>query len=123
MKSNNSNKKDLFSEKQDDIDRLENEIDSSFEAIVSLAKANSPNFLARFQDVYPHFCNKITEIYPEINNTELIFCAYLRLNFSSKEIANYTFVTPKTIQMKKYRLRKKLSIPSDQDINIWMYKL
>ncbi|WP_373464087.1 helix-turn-helix transcriptional regulator [Chryseobacterium ginsenosidimutans] len=99
------------------------QINTAFQEIVSLAKSNSPHFLTRFREVYPLFCDKIIEIYPEIQNSELTFCAYLRLNFTTKEIANSIFVTTKTVQMRKYRLRKKLNISSDTDIYIWISNL
>jgi DNA-binding CsgD family transcriptional regulator len=40
----------------------------------------------------------------------------LKLRFSSKEIANYTFVQHKSVQQKKYRIRKRLNIPAETDI-------
>lgn len=113
----------ILNEKQTEIVSLESKINIAFEEVVSLAKSNSPNFLTRFKEVYPDFFEKIIEIYPGIQSSELIFCAYIKLNFSTKDIANFIFVTPKTIQMRKYRLRKKLNIPSDQDIYIWMNDL
>lgn len=123
LRKKNDEKKIALIEKESQIIGLESKINTSFEEIISLAKNNSPHFLTRFRDVYPDFCNKIIEIYPEIQNSELTFCAYLRLGFSTKEIANYTFVTPKTVQMKKYRIRKKLNLTSDKDISIWITNL
>ncbi|MNE39864.1 hypothetical protein D3C81_1268960 [compost metagenome] len=42
------------------------------------------------------------------------------LNFSTKNIAQYTFVTVRAVQVRKNRLRKKLNIASDIDFNNWM---
>jgi DNA-binding NarL/FixJ family response regulator len=42
------------------------------------------------------------------------------LNFSTKNIAQYTFVTVRAVQIRKNRLRKKLNIASDIDFNNWM---
>jgi DNA-binding CsgD family transcriptional regulator len=117
LKKKNNN---ILIEKEVEITDLESKINIAFEEVISLARNNSPNFLTRFREVYPSFCDKIIEIYPEIQNSELTFCAYIRLNFTTKEIANSMFVTPKTVQMRKYRLRKKLNISSDKDIYIWM---
>ncbi|KAA2224933.1 helix-turn-helix transcriptional regulator [Chryseobacterium sediminis] len=55
--------------------------------------------------------------------SEIRFCAYIYLNFSTKEIAEYTFTSVRTVQTKKYNVRKKLTIPSDMDIYIWFSKL
>jgi DNA-binding CsgD family transcriptional regulator len=123
LQKKNDRKKKVLIEKEVEISHLESQINTAFQEIVSLAKNNSPNFLIRFREVYPFFCDKIIEAYPEIQNSELTFCAYLRLNFTTKEISNSIFVTPKTVQMRKYRLRKKLNISSDKDIYIWMSNL
>ncbi|MFP3597082.1 tetratricopeptide repeat protein [Chryseobacterium sp. SIMBA_029] len=120
LREKNDEKKMSLIKKEFEITALASKINIAFEEVVSLAKNNSPNFLTRFREVYPDFCEKLIEIYPEIQNSELTFCAYLRLGFSTKEIANSIFVTPKTVQMRKYRLRKKLNISSDKDIYIWM---
>jgi hypothetical protein len=35
----------------------------------------------------------------------------------------YTFVTPKAVQNRKNRIRKKLNIPSEEDINVWIGRI
>jgi DNA-binding CsgD family transcriptional regulator len=69
--------------------------------------------------LYPDFENKLLDINPKLTNSELEFCAFLRLNFSSKEIANYTFISVRTVQNKKYRLRNKLKIPNETDTYVF----
>lgn len=93
------------------------------EEILTLAKENSPRLLNKFRLVDPDFFNKLSAIQPNLKNSELIFCIYLKLNLTTKEIATYTFVTPKAIQNRKNRLRKKLSIASDLDIYKWFNEL
>lgn len=95
-------------------------LDKIQEEAMLLAKENSPEFLSKFKEAYPGFYQSILHIEPNLKNSELIFCAYLKLNFGTKEIATYTFVTPRAIQIRKNRLRKKLNIPSDNDIYQWM---
>lgn len=99
---------------------LSQKLNVAFDEVVQLAKNNDPEFLTRFQEVYPEFFPKLLEIEPQLINTELKFCALLFLNFSTKDIAAYTFVQPQSIQTRKNRLRKKLKISSDEDIYIWM---
>lgn len=103
--------------------QLEQKLNIAFEEVVQLAKENSPEFLIRFQEVYPGFCSKLMELHPNLQSSELKFCAMLFLNFSSKDIAEFTFVTLKAVQNRKNRFRKKFNIPSDEDLNIWMQKL
>ncbi|SDF24102.1 Tetratricopeptide repeat-containing protein [Epilithonimonas hungarica] len=102
---------------------LEYKVNDSFDEVIQLAKTNSPYFLTRFKEVYPDFCEKLISLNPDLINSEFAFCAYLKLNFSTKEIANYTFVTEKAVQARKSRIRKKFNIPSDEDLYIWINKI
>lgn len=93
------------------------------EEILRLAKENSPRLLSKYKSVYPDFFLKLSEINANLQNSEIIFCIYLKLRLTTKEIAIYTFVTPKAIQNRKNRLRKKLGISSDTDIYKWFDNL
>ncbi|SEW26298.1 Tetratricopeptide repeat-containing protein [Chryseobacterium wanjuense] len=99
---------------------LNRKINEAFEDVVQLAKNNDPEFSARFQEVYPDFFPKLLQKEPQLLTSELKFCALLFLNFSTKDIAEYTFVQPQSVQTRKNRLRKKLNISSEEDIYIWM---
>ncbi len=88
--------------------------------IVELATSNNPAFLIKFNEFDKHFSKKILSIAPNLVATEIEFCVLLHLNFETKEIARYTKTSVRAVEGKKYRIRKKLGIPSDQDINIWM---
>ncbi|WP_143736275.1 helix-turn-helix transcriptional regulator [Moheibacter sediminis] len=101
---------------------LQQKINTSFDEVIQLAKENSSEFLIRFQEVYPHCYYKLVHLYPDLQTSEIKFCAMLYLNFSTKDIAEFTFVTPKAVQNRKNRLRKKLNISSDEDLNVWMKK-
>jgi hypothetical protein len=91
--------------------------------IVQLAITNNPAFLIKFNEFDPEFSKKILLIAPNLVASEIEFCALLRLNFETKEIARYTKSSVRAAEGKKYRIRKKLDIPSDQDINIWMTRI
>ena len=93
---------------------------NKFEQLLELAKENSPEFLTLFTELYPDFIAALKDLAPKIRNTELEFCAMSYLNFTTKNIAEYTFVTIRAVQIRKNRLRKKLNIPSDIDFNNWM---
>lgn len=87
--------------------------------MIRLAKENSPRLLSKFKMLHPAFFEKLAEIQPNLQNSELVFCIYLKLHLSTKEIATYTFVTPKAVQNRKNRIRKKLNIASSVDIYKW----
>jgi DNA-binding NarL/FixJ family response regulator len=78
------------------------------------------SFLTRLKEVYPYFYNQLVSSYPELTTGQLQFCAMLRLNFTTKEIANYTNISVRSVETRKNRLRKLMNIPSDVDLNKWM---
>ncbi|SIS58557.1 Tetratricopeptide repeat-containing protein [Chryseobacterium shigense] len=101
---------------RDETKELENKIyNTSQEKVMELARKNDASFLDIFKKAYPGFIEKVLGVNPDLENSDLVFCAMLKLHFTSKEIANYTFVQPRSIQQKKYRLRKKLNIPTETD--------
>lgn len=91
--------------------------------LIELAKNNSTEFIVLFQEVYPNFIKNIKSINPKVSNSELHFYGLAFLNFSTKEIADFTFVTIAAVQLRKHRIRKKYDIPSDKDFNLWMQEL
>ena len=97
--------------------------DKRLDEIIELAKKNDSTFLVKFKDLYPEFMNKLIIINPNLENSELIFCAMLRLNFTSKEIASYMFILHDSVQKRKSRLRKKLNISSDVDLYHYLREL
>lgn len=116
-------KREIIVQKENEAQELKQKVNESFEDVVQLAKDNSPEFLTRFQEIYPKFCSSILKINPNLVSSELKFCALLFLNFSTKDIAEYTFTSPKTVQNRKNGIRKKLNISSDTDLYIWFKNL
>jgi ligand-binding sensor domain-containing protein len=72
-----------------------------------------------FNNVNNDFFNKLKDRYPELSPNDLKFCAYLRMNLSSKEMAQLMNVTIKAIEVGRYRLRKKLAL--QPDVNLYEF--
>ena len=47
---------------------------------------------------------------------DLKLCAYLRMNLSSKEIAQLENISVRGVEISRYRLRKKLQIPTETNL-------
>lgn len=107
-------------ETDDLLTEFEQKINASFTELLELAKTNDSSFLSRFTEIYPDFHKRLTEQFPEMTSGQLAFCALLKLNFSTKEIAQCSHISVRSVEMKKSRLRKQLNIPSDVDLNNWM---
>ena len=66
-----------------------------------------------FEQLHPEFYSKLKATYPELTRADLHLCALLRLNMTTKEIAGLQNITPKSANMKRYRLRQKMRLDSD----------
>ncbi len=88
--------------------------------LIGFAKKNDPGFYQKFILLYPDIATKLSLLNPNIRLSELEFCAYLKLNFSTKQIAMYTKSSIKSVECKKYRIRKKFNLNSNEDIYIWI---
>lgn len=63
------------------------------------------------------FFKKLKQQHPELTPNDLRLCVYLRLNLSSKEIAPLLNISPRSVEIKRYRLRKKLGLDSSINLN------
>lgn len=91
--------------------------------LLKLLKENNPSFIFYFNEVFPDFSIRLLKVNPDLTDTEIEFCALLKIKLSTKEIARYIFIAPKTVLNKKYLIRNKLNIPRDTDIYYWIDNL
>ncbi|WP_089860514.1 hypothetical protein [Chryseobacterium taeanense] len=91
-----------------------------FNNLITLVQNNDPAFMFAFENAFPDFSDKLLKLNPDLQQSEIEFCALLKLKLTTKEIAKYTFIETRTVQNKKYRLRKKLEIPQSIDIYNWI---
>jgi len=83
----------------------ENKIDKDWE-----------QFAQHFDHVHSDFLSHIKTHYPALSPHELKLCAYLRMNLSSKEIAQLESISVRGVEIGRYRLRKKLKISTDTNL-------
>ena len=69
-----------------------------------------------FNNADKDFLKKIKLLHPELTPNDLRFCAYLRLNLSSKEIAPLVNISVRSVEIKRYRLRKKMNLPHEKSL-------
>lgn len=80
-------------------------------------------FEEAFNNVDKDFMKKIKALHPSITPNDLRLCAYLRLNLSSKEIAPLLNISHKSVEVKRYRLRKKMGLDHDQSLSNYIIEL
>jgi DNA-binding CsgD family transcriptional regulator len=77
-------------------------------------------FSLRFKEINSEFYDKLLTRYPDLTQNELKLCAYLRLNMSTKEIAELTGQSTETLGKARYRLRKKFGLTNSES-NLVMF--
>ena len=73
-------------------------------------------FKEAFDSADNNFLKKVKENHPSLTPNDLRLCAYLRLNLSSKEIAPLLNISVRSIEIKRYRLRKKMNLPHEMGL-------
>lgn len=73
-------------------------------------------FKKAFSNADKDFFKKIKAQHPDLTSNDLKLCAYLRLNLSSKEIAPLLNISVKSVEIKRYRLRKKMALPREMNL-------
>ena len=73
-------------------------------------------FQMYLEDHNSNFMHRLNEMYPDMTDNEKRLAALLRMNLSSKEIASILNISTKSVEMNRYRLRKKLQIPPKQNL-------
>jgi len=73
-------------------------------------------FALYFDQVHNNFLSTLKSKFPLLSATDLKLCAYIRLNLSSKEIAQILNISLKGVEVSRYRIRKKLSLPTETNL-------
>ncbi|MBO0952223.1 two-component regulator propeller domain-containing protein [Fibrella forsythiae] len=79
-------------------------------------------FEANFNKVHEQFLKHLIENHPDLSQGDLKLAAYLRMNLSTKEIAQLLNITHRSVELKRYRLRKKLALDADINLSEFMIK-
>lgn len=77
-------------------------------------------FRVYFEDSHKAFFDNLFNLHPDLSNGEIKMCAYTLMNMTSKEIAQLTNRSVRTVENIKYRLTKKLGI-SNEGISLYAY--
>ncbi|BAP30476.1 uncharacterized protein CHSO_1439 [Chryseobacterium sp. StRB126] len=91
--------------------------------LIELAKSNDKSFHLKFSEAFSTFNQRLLEINPQLTYSDLEYCALIKLKFDTKEIATFKNISISSVVSKKYRIRKKLNISTDENMYIWMLNI
>lgn len=117
-----NSKNELLAYIQEDLkNNVENESRSVKSVISTISKnINGKDPWSAFQEAFnktdKDFLKKMKEAHANLTANDLRLCAYLRLNLSSKEIAPLLNISVRSVEIKRYRLRKKMNLSHEQGL-------
>jgi ligand-binding sensor domain-containing protein len=120
-------KNELLIEIKDELDRQREKLIPGFphryfERLLSLINKNISNdndwkvFEELFDQAHKNFFKRLKTTYPELTQSDLKLCAYLKMNLSSKEIAPLLNISYRGVETRRFRLRRRLSLDSDNNL-------
>ena len=80
-------------------------------------------FEAQFQEVYPEFFKILVTKHGKLTSTDIQLCCYIKMNQTSKIIAQLTGVSVRTVEGQKYRLKKKFLLDKDLDLVTYIHSI
>jgi DNA-binding CsgD family transcriptional regulator len=80
-------------------------------------------FESSFNEAHENFFKKLKSGHPDLVPNDLKLCAYLRMNMSSKEMASLLNISLRGVEIRRYRLRKKLNLEHDKNLVEFLIEL
>lgn len=114
----------LFQIKNDLITYVENSFSDKNTLNTVLRKVNSlfsnedywKEFEMKFTQIHPTFIKKLRAAFPQLTKKDIDFCILIKLNLSNKEISSLLKIAYESVISKKYVLRKKMGVDSDNQL-------
>ncbi|MEZ4854560.1 triple tyrosine motif-containing protein, partial [Flavobacterium sp.] len=107
---------------KDDLRNTESTNSKSIKTVISKISKNIESkdswevFKEAFDNADNDFLKKLKAAHPTLTPNDLRLCAYLRLNLSSKEIAPLLNISVRSVEIKRYRLRKKMELEHEKGL-------
>ena len=108
---------------------LKEKISPNVKSVLDIIEKNiaDNNDWEYFQEVFNYtdrdFLNRLEKQHPNLTPNDIKLCIYLRLNLSTKEIAPLLNISQHSVEIKRYRLRKKMNLQHIQNLTDYILKL
>jgi ligand-binding sensor domain-containing protein/DNA-binding CsgD family transcriptional regulator len=115
-------KNELLSLIKEDLKKTSEEGNRSLKSVITTINKNINEedswnvFREAFDSADKDFLKKVKQAHASLTPNDLRLCAYLRLNLSSKEVAPLLNISVRSVEIKRYRLRKKMDLPHEQGL-------
>jgi DNA-binding CsgD family transcriptional regulator/cell division protein FtsB len=120
-------KNEVLIEIKEELEKQKEELGSRYPArylqrLTTLIDKNISNdndweiFEVLFDQAHENFFKRLKKSFPDLTQSDLKLCAYLKLNLSSKEIAPLLNISIRGVEIRRYRLRKRLTLTPDENL-------
>ncbi|MNX60285.1 bacterial transduction protein [compost metagenome] len=115
-------KNELLSMIKEDLKKNSEEGNRNIKSVITTINKNISEedtwniFKDAFNNADKDFLKKVKNLHPSLTPNDLRLCAYLRLNLSSKEIAPLLNISVRSVEIKRYRLRKKMDLSHEEGL-------
>ena len=103
---------DKVQDQQKALERIIKEIDTTLKV-----QEDWQQFEHHFDRVHGDFLKRLTSEFSDLTPGEQKLCAFLRLNMDTKEIANLMTISPRGVEIARYRLRKKFKLETHKNLS------
>lgn len=104
---------------ENDINKLKSEVKKAIK-INAVNKHEWEIFESNLNQIHNEFIINISKKYPMLTSKDIKLCVYLKMNLSSKEIAPLMNISFRGVELHRYRLRKKLGLNQEENLNKFM---
>lgn len=98
------------------------QIERSIQSIVS-PDQSWEEFRKLFEQTNPLFFKTLLTFNPNLTSLDMKHCGYIKMNVDNYELAKILGVEQKSLQMTRYRLKKKLKVPVDQNLKEFIFNI
>jgi DNA-binding CsgD family transcriptional regulator len=74
----------------------------------------------KIKEINSGFFFKLSESFPDLTEKDKNLCALVRMNLTSKEIASINNISERSVITARYRLRRKLNLDNDENLNAFL---
>lgn len=75
-----------------------------------------------FDQTHNHFIQRLKEAFPDLSSRDLKVCVYLRMNLSTKEIAQMLNMTVRGVETARFRIRQRMGLESSENLNSFILR-
>ncbi len=87
------------------------------------ADSDWETFMLHFDKVHPRFFDKLKEWHSGLTEHNLRLCAYFRIGISTKEISQILNISPESVIVYRYRLKKKLGLKEEDNLDDYLRRI